>query len=74
LRILKEAALVIAEKRGKEVYYAINAVELRGCCGAFFANFACCRPLLKAPRREAAVARITSRRRRLSPASEGGAS
>ncbi len=74
LRILKEAALVTAEKRGKEVYYAINAAELRGCCGTFFANFACCRPLLKPPRREAAAARTTSRRRRLAPAPEGGRS
>jgi DNA-binding transcriptional ArsR family regulator len=52
LRILKEAGLVTAEKRGKEVYYAINAAELRGCCGAFFANFACCRPLLKTASRK----------------------
>lgn len=48
LRILKEADLVVAEKRGKEVYYAINAPELRRCCGVFFANFACCRGILKA--------------------------
>ena len=47
LRILKEAGLVTAEKRGKEVYYTINAAELRECCGTFFANFACCRPLFK---------------------------
>jgi DNA-binding transcriptional ArsR family regulator len=51
LRILKDADLVIAEKRGKEVYYRINATELSSCCGAFFANFACCRPLLKTPRK-----------------------
>jgi len=47
LRILKDAGLVTAHKRGKEVYYAINAAELRRCCGAFFSNFACCRPLLR---------------------------
>ena len=52
LRILREAALVNAEKRGKEVYYAINAAALRQCCGTFFANFACCRPLLKITRRK----------------------
>jgi DNA-binding transcriptional ArsR family regulator len=70
LRILKEAGLVTADKRGKEVYYAINAAELRGCCGTFFANFACCRPLLKMARPEAGP--TTSRRRRLAPAPEGG--
>ncbi len=53
LRILKEAGLVTADKRGKEVYYTINAVELRQCCGAFFANFECCRPLLKITSRKA---------------------
>ena len=47
LRILKESGLVTAEKRGKEVYYTINTSELRRCCGAFFANFACCQGLLK---------------------------
>lgn len=47
LRILKEAGLVTAAKRGKEVYYAINAAELRRCCGTYFADFACCQPLLK---------------------------
>jgi len=47
LRILRDAGLVTAEKRGKEVYYTINAPELRRCCGAFFANFSCCRGLLK---------------------------
>jgi ArsR family transcriptional regulator len=53
LRILKHAGLVTADKRGKEVYYAINTAELRNCCGVFFANFACCRPLLKAASRKA---------------------
>lgn len=48
LRVPKEVGLVTAEKRGKEVYYAINAAELRRCCGVFFANFACCRGMLKA--------------------------
>ena len=47
LRILKDAELLRAEKRGKEVHYAINAQELRRCCGLFFAKFACCRPMLK---------------------------
>jgi ArsR family transcriptional regulator, arsenate/arsenite/antimonite-responsive transcriptional repressor len=47
LRILKDAELVTAHKRGKEVYYAINPEELAKCCGMFFAKFACCRPLLK---------------------------
>ena len=58
LRILKEAGLVSAEKRGKEVYYTINAAELRQCCGTFFANFACCRPLLKVTRRRARRLRV----------------
>ncbi len=53
LRILKQAGLVTADKRGKEVYYAINTAALRHCCGAFFANFACCRPLLKIASRKA---------------------
>ncbi len=52
LRILKEAGVVIAEKRGKEVYYRINALALNGCCRTFFTQFACCRPLLKAARRK----------------------
>jgi ArsR family transcriptional regulator len=47
LRILKDAGLVTAHKRGKEVYYAINPEELTKCCGLFFADFACCRPMLK---------------------------
>ena len=47
LRILKEAGLVAAEKRGKEVFYRINAVALRKCCGLFFSKFECCRPLLR---------------------------
>jgi len=47
LRILKDAELVNAEKRGKEVYYAINRTELAGCCGEFFASFGCCRKMLK---------------------------
>ncbi|MFN8626182.1 MAG: metalloregulator ArsR/SmtB family transcription factor [Candidatus Binatia bacterium] len=46
LRILKDAGLVTADKRGREVYYRINPAELRRCCGAFFANFACCQGLL----------------------------
>ncbi len=53
LRILKEAGLVNAEKRGKEVYYTINAAELRQCCGTFFATFECCRPLLRITSRKA---------------------
>jgi len=51
LRILRQAGVVVAEKRGKEVYYRINAAELNTCCSSFFAQFACCRPLLKAARR-----------------------
>ncbi|MBI4517053.1 MAG: winged helix-turn-helix transcriptional regulator [Deltaproteobacteria bacterium] len=51
LRILKDAGLVTAHKRGKEVYYAINPDELTKCCGLFFADFACCRPMLKNVRR-----------------------
>lgn len=46
LRILRQAGLVSAHKRGKEVYYAINAEVLSRCCGAFFSKFACCQPLL----------------------------
>jgi ArsR family transcriptional regulator len=53
LRILKDAGLVTASKRGKEVYYAINPGELSRCCGVFFGKFACCRPLLKAAARKA---------------------
>ena len=53
LRILKDADLVTAHKRGKEVYYAVNPQELSQCCGTFFAQFACCRPLLKRVRRKA---------------------
>ena len=56
LRILKEAGVVTAEKRGKEVYYSINAAELSKCCGTFFTQFACCRPLLKAARRKLSTA------------------
>jgi DNA-binding transcriptional ArsR family regulator len=48
LRILKEAGLVTARKRGKEVYYAINHDELSRCCGGFFDKFACCRAILRA--------------------------
>jgi DNA-binding transcriptional ArsR family regulator len=47
LRILRDADLVTAHKRGKEVYYAVNPEELTACCGAFFEKFACCRSLLK---------------------------
>jgi len=47
LRILKDAGLATAEKRGKEVYYRINAEALRKCCGLFFSKFECCRPLLR---------------------------
>lgn len=47
LRILKDAHLVVARKRGKEVYYAIHEGELVRCCGLFFAKFACCQPMLK---------------------------
>jgi ArsR family transcriptional regulator len=53
LRILKEAGLVTASKRGKEVYYAIDPDELGRCCGVFFGKFACCRPLLKTARSKA---------------------
>lgn len=60
LRILKEAGLVTAEKRGKEVYYTINTSELRRCCGAFFANFACCRGLLKTPSGKASASGNTT--------------
>ena len=52
LRILKEASLVTARKRGKEVYYMINESELVRCCGLFFARFACCQPILKAAKGE----------------------
>jgi DNA-binding transcriptional ArsR family regulator len=47
LRVLLEAGLVTAEKRGKETYYALDVAALRRCCGGFFARFACCRPLLR---------------------------
>lgn len=50
LRILKEAGLVTARKRGKEVYYAINEEELSRCCGVFFDKFACCRTVLRPKR------------------------
>jgi ArsR family transcriptional regulator len=53
LRILREAGLLTAHKRGKEVYYAINAEELSRCCGVFFGKFACCRPMLRAAGRKA---------------------
>jgi len=53
LRILREAGLVMASKRGKEIYYAINPDELGRCCGVFFDKFACCRPLLRAAGRKA---------------------
>jgi len=46
LRILRQAGLVTSRKRGKEVYYALNAEELMHCCGVYFSRFACCRPLL----------------------------
>ena len=52
LRILREAGLVTAEKRAKEVYYAINVDGLSRCCETFFANFRCCRPILKAAGRK----------------------
>jgi ArsR family transcriptional regulator len=51
LKILKHAGLVTAERRGKEIYYAIDAEKLRGCCEAFFARFECCRNLLKPTRK-----------------------
>jgi DNA-binding transcriptional ArsR family regulator len=54
LRILKEAGLVTARKRGKEVYYAINEEELSRCCGTFFDKFACCRSILRRGRVAAA--------------------
>ncbi len=48
LRVLRDTGLVRTDKRGKEVYYTINPSALQRCCGAFFASFACCRPLLRA--------------------------
>ena len=53
LRSLKDAGLVTAEKRGKEVFYAINAGELSRCCQMYFTKFSCCRPVLKPARRTA---------------------
>jgi ArsR family transcriptional regulator len=53
LRILKDAGLVVADKRGKEVFYAINPDELSRCCQLYFAKFSCCRPVLKPARRTA---------------------
>lgn len=50
LRTLREAGLVRARKRGKEVYYAIDGEELSRCCGLFFARFECCQPLLNEQR------------------------
>ena len=50
LRILRDAGLVTTDKRGKEVYYAINPTEMTACCGEFFAAFDCCRGLLKTRR------------------------
>lgn len=47
LRILRDAGLVASEKRGKEVFYRIDAAALRKCCGLFFAKFECCRGLLR---------------------------
>lgn len=33
LKILKDAGLVIAERRGKEIYYSLNQAQLAsGCC------------------------------------------
>lgn len=60
LRILKDAGLVRSDKRGKEVYYRINPSELRRCCGAFFANFACCTGLLKTPSGKASASDNTT--------------
>ena len=51
LKILREAGLLTARKRGKEVYYSINSNELSTLCRGFFAKFACCRSLLKSGRR-----------------------
>ena len=47
LRILKQAGLVSGRKRGKEVFYRINAEQLTRCCGVFFGKFACCQSMLK---------------------------
>lgn len=52
LRILKDANLLVARKRGKEVHYAIHAGELSRCCGVFFGKFACCQPILKTAKGE----------------------
>lgn len=60
LRVLKEAGLVTARRRGKEIYYAVDPDALIHCCGRFFARFACCRPLLKEREESTTTARGTS--------------
>ena len=36
LKVLRQAGLVTATRRGKEIYYAIEEAELARCCGVFF--------------------------------------
>ncbi len=39
LKILKEAGLIKAEKRGKEVVYSINSDQIHECCRGFMNRF-----------------------------------
>lgn len=39
LNILKNAKIVVGEKRGKEVYYRLNSICITSCCGGFQEKF-----------------------------------
>lgn len=39
LKILKEANLITAEKKGKEVFYTINKKNIKNCCTNFSKKF-----------------------------------
>lgn len=39
LKILTEAALIIADKQGKEIFYSINKEKINQCCGGFMKKF-----------------------------------
>jgi DNA-binding transcriptional ArsR family regulator len=39
LKVLREAEIVVSEKKGKEVYYSLSAKHIASCCGDFAGFF-----------------------------------
>ncbi|HZD60678.1 MAG TPA: metalloregulator ArsR/SmtB family transcription factor [Anaerolineae bacterium] len=45
LATLKNAGLVAGRREGQQVFYSLNARNMRSCCTKYFSKFSCCSDL-----------------------------